>query len=173
MATFGQRDGFLEVGVFPNLPTSVQSAWSDRSGRFSFSSNEQASPTRYLTAEGPDGDTWAGKIVRRGEREVELVLEERPPNECVLEFQMEGRELALPVQVIVDGAPRVTVTLPVDQEFRVEGLAKGRWIVSARWNSQTLLRDVLVDLEDETALLIPLPKAAQSGGSALTSPARH
>jgi hypothetical protein len=173
LATFGQPDGFLEVGVFPNLPTSVQSAWSDRSGRFSFSSNEQASPTRYLTAEGPDGDTWAGKIVRRGEREVELVLEERPPNECVLEFQMEGRELALPVQVIVDGAPRVTVTLPVDQEFRVEGLAKGRWIVSARWNSQTLLRDVLVDLEDETALLVPLPKAAQSGGSALTSPARH
>jgi hypothetical protein len=45
--------------------------------------------------------------------------------------------------------------------------------VSARWNSQTLLRDVLVDLEDETALLVPLPKAAQSGGSALTSPARH
>ena len=173
LATFGQPPGFLEVGVFPNLPTSVQAAWSDRSGRFAFSSNEQYSPTRYLTAEGPDGNTSAGKIVRRGEREVELVLEVRAPDECVLEFQMAGRKLALPVQVIVDGAPRETVSLPADEELRVEGLAKGRWKVNVRWNSQPLLRDVLVDLEDETALLIPLPEAAMSGGSALFNPARR
>lgn len=173
LATFGQPEGFLEVGVFPNLPTSVQVAWSDGSGRFSFSSNEQLSPTRYLTAEGNKGETWAGKIVRRGDREVDLVLEERVPDECVIEFQMEGRKLVLPVKVDVNGSPRATVSLPKDQEFRVGDLAKGRWKVNARWNSQPLLRDVLIDLKDETALLIPLPEAALTGGSALFSPARR
>ena len=86
---------------------------------------------------------------------------------------MEGRELALPVQVTVDGAPRVAVSLPADQSFRVEELAKGRWKVNVRWNSQPLLRDVILDLDDETALLIPLPEAAKSGGSALFNPARR
>ena len=173
LAPFGQPPGFLEVGVFPHLPTSVQAVWSDPSGRFTFSSNEQASPIRYITAEGPNGKTWAGQIVRRGTREVELELKEVPPDDCVIEFQMEGRELVLPVQVTVDGAPRVTVSLPVDREFRVDELAKGRWKVNARWNSQPLLRDVIVDLEDETALLIPLPEAAKSGGSALFNPAKR
>ena len=173
LATFGQPLGFLEVGVFPNLPTSVQAAWSDESGRFTFSANEQLSPTRYLTAEGPDKEMWVGKVVHRGEREVELVLDVRAPDECVLEFQMAGRELALPVQVVIDGVPRASVSLPIDQEFRVEELAKGRWKVNARWNSQPLLKDVLVDLEDETALLISLPKAAMLGGSALFKPARR
>jgi len=173
LATFGQPLGFLEVGVFPNLPTGVQSAWSDSSGRFTFSSNEQLSPVRYLTAEGPDGNTWAGKIVRRGERELELVLKVPAPDECVLEFQMEGRKLALPVNVVIDGAPRMTLSLPHDEQLRVDELAKGRWKVNVRWNSQRLLRDVLVDLEGETALLIPLPEAAMSGGSALFNPARR
>jgi hypothetical protein len=86
---------------------------------------------------------------------------------------MEGRELSLPVQVTVDGTPRATVSLPADQEFRIEELAKGRWKVDVRWNSQPLLRDVMVDLKDETALLIPLPEAAKSGGSALVNPARR
>jgi hypothetical protein len=173
LSTFGQPPGFLEVGVFPNLPTSVQAAWSDPAGRFTFSSNEQISPIRYITAEGPDGKTWAGEIVRRGTQEVELKLKGIPPDECVIELQMEGRELALPVQVTVDGAPRVAVSLPADQSFRVEELAKGRWKVNVRWNSQPLLRDVILDLDDETALLIPLPEAAKSGGSALFNPARR
>ena len=75
--------------------------------------------------------------------------------------------------VVVDGVPRARVSLPTDEEFRVEELAKGRWKVNARWNSQPLLKDVLVDLEDETALLISLPKAAMLGGSALFKPARR
>jgi len=173
LSTFGQPAGFLEVGVFPNLPTSVQSTWSDPAGRFTFSSNEQATPTRYLTAEGPEGKTWAGEVVRRGQTEVDLVLKEIPPDDSVIEFQMEGRELALPIQVSVEGQPRMAVSLPADQDFRVEELAKGRWRVNARWNSQPLLRDVVIDLEDETALLIPLPDAAKSGGSALFNPARR
>ena len=101
------------------------------------------------------------------------MLKEISPDDSVIEFQMEGRELALPVQVSVEGQPRVAVSLPADQDFRVEELAKGRWRVNARWNSQPLLRDVVIDLEDETALLIPLPDAAKSGGSALFNPARR
>ena len=60
-----------------------------------------------------------------------------------------------------------------DQLVVVEELAKGRWKVNVRWNSQPLLRDVILDLDDETALLIPLPEAAKSGGSALFNPARR
>ena len=55
----------------------------------------------------------------------------------------------------------------------MDELAKGRWKVDVRWNSQALLRGVEVDLEDETALLIPLPEAALTGESALISPARR
>ena len=173
LSTFGQPQGFLEVGVFPYLPTSVQSVWTDVSGRFELSANEEFTPTRYLTAEGPDGELWAGKVVRRGDREVELSLEERAPDVCILEFQMAGRGLALPVEVSVDSAPRMRFSLPKDEELRVDELAKGRWKVDVRWNSQALLRGVEVDLEDETALLIPLPVAALTGESALISPARR
>ena len=173
LSTFGQPQGFLEVGVFPYLPTSVQSVWTDVAGRFELSANEEFTPTRYLTAEGPDGELWAGKVIRRGDREVELSLEERAPDECILEFQMAGRGLALPVEVSVDSAPRMRFSLPKDEELRVDELAKGRWKVDVRWNSQALLRGVEVDLEDETALLIPLPEAALTGESALISPARR
>jgi len=173
LATFGQPQGFLEVGVLPYLPTSVQSAWSDPAGRFEFSTNEEFTPIRYLTAEGPDGETWAGKIIKRGEREVELSLEPRAPAECVMEFQMAGRELALPVEVTIDGAPRMRFSLPSDEELRVEELPAGRWKVDVRWNSQPLLREVEVNLKDETALLIPLPDAALTGASALVNPARR
>jgi len=173
LSTFGQPQGFLEVGVFPYLPTSVQSVWTDVAGRFELSANEEFTPTRYLTAEGPDGELWAGKVIRRGDREVVLSLEERAPDECILEFQMAGRGLALPVEVSVDSAPRMRFSLPKDEELRVDELAKGRWKVDVRWNSQALLRGVEVDLEDETALLIPLPEAALTGESALISPARR
>lgn len=86
---------------------------------------------------------------------------------------MAGRGLALPVEVSVDSAPRMRFSLPKDEELRVDELAKGRWKVDVRWNSQALLRGVEVDLEDETALLIPLPEAALTGESALISPARR
>ena len=173
LATFGQPQGFLEVGVFPYLPTSVQSVWTDASGRFELSANEEFTPTRYLTAEGPDGELWAGKVVNRGDREVELSLSARAPDVCVLEFQMAGRALALPVEVTVDGSPRLHLSLPKERELRVEELAKGRWKVDVRWNSQVLMRDVEVDLKDETALLIALPEAALTGVSALVNPARR
>jgi hypothetical protein len=173
LSTFGQPQGFLEVGVFPNLPSSVQSVWTDPAGRFEFSANEEFTPTRYLTAEGPDGELWAGKVVRRGDRDIELSLVEREQDVCVLEFQMAGRGLALPVEVTVDSSPRMRISLPKKEELRVDELARGRWKVDARWNSQVLLRDVEVDLEDETALLISLPEAALTGASALVNPARR
>ena len=86
---------------------------------------------------------------------------------------MAGRRLALPVEVVVDGAPRMRFPLLKGDELRVDELAKGRWKVDVRWNSQMLLRDVEVDLEDETALLISLPEAALTGVSALVNPARR
>jgi hypothetical protein len=173
LSTFGQPQGFLEVGVFPYLPTSVQSVWTDAAGRFQLSANEEFTPTRYLTAEGPDGELWAGKVVRRGDREIELSLGERAQDACVLEFQMAGRSLALPVEVTVDGSPRMRLSLSKEEELRVDELAPGRWKVDVRWNSQVLLRDVEVHLEDETALLISLPEAALTGVSALVNPARR
>jgi hypothetical protein len=173
LSTFGQPQGFLEVGVFPYLPTSVQSVWTDSAGRFQLSANEEFTPTRYLTAEGPDGELWAGKVVRRGDREIELSLGERAQDACVLEFQMAGRSLALPVEVTVDGSPRMRLSLSKEEELRVDELAPGRWKVDVRWNSQVLLRDVEVHLEDETALLISLPEAALTGVSALVNPARR
>ena len=173
LSTFGQPQGFLEVGVFPYLPTSVQSVWTDAAGRFELSANEEVNPTRYLTAESSDGELWAGKVVRRGDREVELSLRERAPDVCVLEFQMAGRSLALPVEVTVDGSPRMRLSLPKEEELRVDELASGRWKVSVRWNSQRLLRDLEVVLEDETALLLSLPEAALTGVSALVNPARR
>jgi hypothetical protein len=173
LSTFGQPQGFLEVGVFPYLPTSVQSVWTDAAGRFELSANEEFIPTRYLTAESPDGKLWAGEVIHQGDREAELSLMERAPDECVLEFQMAGRGLALPVEVTVDGSPRMRLSLLKEEELRVDELARGRWKVDVRWNSQMLLRDVEVDLEDETALLISLPEAAQTGASALVNPARR
>jgi hypothetical protein len=167
-ATVGAVDeayGFVESEVMPTLPPAQQVAFTDEQGRFTFSAWEGASQSRYLTATGPDGRTWAGKHLSAGESQVDLALAQWQPDDSTVRIRLDGRIQPLPVKVTVDGQPRDEFVLPVDRDLVVEGLARGEWSLFARWNTEWLERDKQFTLAGEAEFELELPEGAIEGQS--------
>jgi hypothetical protein len=147
------------------LPPAQQVAFTDEQGRFTFSAWEGASQSRYLTATGPDGRTWAGKHLSAGESQVDLALAQWQPDDSTVRVRLDGRIQPLPVKVTVDGQPRDEFVLPVDRDLVVEGLARGEWSLFARWNTEWLERDKQFTLAGEAEFELELPEGAIEGQS--------
>lgn len=155
--------GFIESEVLPALAPARQVAFTDADGRYTLSAWESASKNRYLTATGPDGRTWAGKHLSGGEDQVDLTLAPWQPDESTVRIRLDGRIQPLPVAVTVDGQPREPFLLPTDRDLVVEGLARGEWTLSARWNTDWLERDKTFSLDGEAQFQLELPAGAIEG----------
>lgn len=158
--------GILESEVRPNLPPAVQSTYTDGAGQFVFSSAEELFPVRYLTAEGPGGKGWAGRVVKKGDLSVELVLQEKAEGDATLKLETLPRTQALPLDVRIDGAPRELPLLEPGETLELGQLQPGVWRVQARWGSERLLDAVEIEIEEEAELFVPLPDAARTGAAA-------
>jgi len=78
-------------------------------------------------------------------------------------IQMDKRYQPLPVRVIVNNQPRDEFDLPPEQDLHITGLPCGTWKVNARWDADTLLHDVSIELKKETTIAISLPQGAIIG----------
>jgi hypothetical protein len=164
LATFGTSDYlFLEREVFPNLPPAVQETTTNAGGEFQLTADEDVSHQRYLVAESQDGKSTGGAVLKGGETQVDISLSPTAGGEGELVIQMDTRYQPLPVRVIVNNQPRDDFELAPDKDLHVDGLSNGSWKVSVRWDAETLLRDVPIELKKETSIAVPLPQGAIIG----------
>lgn len=154
----------FEAEVLSQIPPSLQAAVTRSNGRFEFSAAEDLSEVRYITAKSRDGKSWAGRVVRAGEREIELALKEVTGGEGSFVIETSERFQALPVSYVVDGKPYTRV-LPAGERLEIEGLAEGTWRVKARWSTEMILDDVTVTVKGTEELFVPLPQGAIDGQS--------
>jgi len=166
VTAMGERFGraTLEMEVLSRMPPAVQTTITGGDGRFRFSAAEQLSSVRYLTATSADGKAWAGRVVRKGEKEVELLLEPAREGLAGLRIETSERFQALPVDYVVDGRPDSTLLAP-GARLAIEGLPEGSWKVRVNWGGEVILRDVPLELHEVEDLFIPLPEGAIQGQS--------
>jgi hypothetical protein len=149
----------------PPAPASQRTRAGD-DGRFVLTAWEDVAAARYLTARSPDGRLRGGRLLRAGEQDVVLRLEPAQRGRARLRVEFPGRFQGLPVRVAVNGELQPEVVLAPHQDLPLDGLAPGRWRVTARWNGELLfpgdgLREI--DVEEETSLEVPLPPGAIEG----------
>jgi hypothetical protein len=151
-----------EVELLAQMPPAVQVARTRADGGFELSAAVDVAAARYLTALGPDGRGWAGRVVGPDDGDVTLELVERAGGDARLTVETSERFQALPVSYVVDGVPHRTVLAPRER-LELEGLAEGRWKVRARWGNERMLEDLVLELEGERDLFVPLPQGAIDG----------
>ncbi len=152
----------IEMEILGQVPPAVQQVFTGADGRFQFSAAEEIALTRYLTARAPDGQSWAGRVVQEGEREVDLVLKPAEGGRGSLVIETSTRHQALPVEYVVNGKPDA-VTLPVGEPLRIDGLPEGVWRYSVRWGTELIQKGIPVEIDGKRELFIPLPQGAIDG----------
>lgn len=155
----------LESEVMPDSPLAVQRAWTNASGEFQLTANEQVSKVRYLVARSSDGRAQGAVVLRGGEERVELDLKPIAASDgnAVFVLSTSPRFQALPVEVTVAGVPRGRVVVPADRDIRVDALVPGTWRVRVRWQGEELLKPQLIELDTEVSLGVKLPEGAVLG----------
>jgi hypothetical protein len=154
----------FEMALLGTMPPGLQRAVTGANGKFRFTAGEELSPVRYLTAKARDGRAWAGRVVRPGERELELELVQPIGGGAGFLIETSERFQALPVKYVVDGKPMWTM-LPPGERLSIEGLPAGQWKFSARWENEQIQKDVSIPLKGTEELFVPLPKGAIDGQS--------
>jgi hypothetical protein len=152
----------LEREVLPEFPAAVQRTTTNGSGEFVLNASESASRVRYLHASSPDGKSTAWKVLKGGEKKVDLALQPAK-GDCELILRMDGRTQGLPVEITVDGGPREAQVLPPGRDLHVAGLAPGSWRLTVRWSGQPLVDGMILDMRKETSLDVTLPEGAIKG----------
>ncbi len=142
----------------------LQRAVTGADGAFRFSSGEELAPVRYLSARGPDGRSWAGRVVRAEQREVELELESLQSGRAGFVFETSERFQALPIKLVVDGR-HVYEVLPAGERLEVLELPMGRWSLRSSWGNEVMQEDVVFDLREVEDVFVPLPDGAINGQS--------
>lgn len=160
---FVQTSMFLESEILPDLPPATQEAVTGPDGRFLFTAWDELGAVRYLEARSADGRAWAGRLVRPGDGEIRLELEEEVLGNAALELFFPDRWQGLPVELSVNGAPLDPHVVPPHEPLRVASLVAGRWQLRARWRGEVVQPEVAFDLEGETEREIRLPQEAIDG----------
>ena len=152
----------IEMEILGQVPPAVQQVFTGSDGRFQFSAAEEIALTRYLTARAPDGQSWAGRVIQEGEREIDLALQPAEKGRGSLVIETSTRHQALPVEYVINGKPDA-VTLPVGEPLRVDDLPEGVWRYSVRWGNEVLQKSIPVEIDGKRELFIPLPQGAIDG----------
>lgn len=164
LSVFGQTSFlFLESEVFPNMPSAVQETLTTALGEYTLSAGEEFSKVRYLVARSPDGKCIGGETLHGGEIRVDIVLKPNVGGDGEVTLLMDQRFQPLPCEVVVNGAPRDKVLLPVNQGLHIGGLQIGSWKISVRWSTDDILLKQPIELKKEITLTIRLPQGAIDG----------
>lgn len=137
LAFFDEPSWFFETEVIPFVEPAVQQTVTDSSGRFLLTAWEEVADVRYLEARGPDG-SWAGRLVRTGETDVDLELESVDLADAELVLTLAGRRQGLPVELLIDGQPYDPFVLPPNEPLLIEDLVPGIWNLRVSWHGIAL-----------------------------------
>jgi len=165
LSYFRQGSHYLESAVMPPLPPAVQEVRTNASGRFTLTAWADQSATRYLEARGSDGRTWAGRLVRKGDEVVNLVLEEVDLGDSELLIEFPGRYQGLPLEVLIEGTPHDPWILPPQDDLVIGDLLGGRWHLKLTWHGAPIFEETL-EIEPRTRREVGLPEECVEGQGA-------
>ena len=154
---------YLESEVMSYLPPSRQQTVTGREGRYVLSAWDDVAGVRYLEARGPQGNTWAGRLVHPGETRVDLELETVALGDSSLDVLFPGRHQGLPLEVVINGNPQDPYVLAPLRDLRVEALVSGTWKLRVTWHGDEIFRSERLDLDGETEARVGLPIEAVEG----------
>lgn len=163
LSVFGEGPGFFLISLLPDFPMAREEVFTDAEGRFAVTAWEDVATAHYVSASARDGQLGACKIVPRGEREVELELEELDDGTSRVTLELARRFQGLPVEVRVNGAPREKLVLPSDEDLIVGDLNDGAWALVATWRGAKLLETKRFDLDGRYTAQVELPDEAILG----------
>ncbi|MEW6072088.1 MAG: carboxypeptidase-like regulatory domain-containing protein [Planctomycetota bacterium] len=160
---FREQSYFLESAVMPELPAAAQELVTGDEGRFSFTAWADVSQVRYLEAVGPDGKTWAGRLVHPGEEVIDLELQEVEVADSTLVVDFPDRWQGLPVEILIDGQPFDPLVLPPSEPLAIGDLRAGKWHLEVTWYGDPLFGEDSLVLSATTHREIALPPEAIDG----------
>ena len=163
LAYFGKLPLYLETVAMPEVPVGRQEARTDDEGRYVFSAYERFAPNRYLQAWGPDGATWACRIVGTGEEIADLKLAAAEEGEGTLAIEFRQRFQGLPFDVEINGQPTHAGVLPVDRPLVLSKLAEGLWRLEVRWNGDVFFTEERLAIEGRVDRGLVPPEGAIDG----------
>jgi hypothetical protein len=151
--------------VLPHLPSGLQKVRADKAGKFYLTAGSERSKGFYLSAYTEDGEWSANSIVQAGGDAIELNLKRVTDDAGAIRVQLPGRHQALPIEVRVKGGPRDPYKLAASDDLIVDGLERGTWRLSLRFDGEYLTQGQLLRLESSEAVYrCPLlPKGAIDG----------
>ncbi len=163
LAYFGKLPLYLETVALPEIPIGYEETRTDEKGEFVLSANERFAPNRYLQAFGPDGETWACRIVGTGEERVELQLAPVEEGEATLAIEFKNRFQGLPFEVELNGHPTHAGVLPHDRPLVLANLAEGLWRLEVRWSGKEFFTEERLQLADRVERSLVPPEGAIDG----------
>lgn len=157
-----QPSGYLEAEVMTYLPPARQTTRTNQEGRFVLSDWSAVAGVRYLEARGPDS-SWAGRLVRPGDERVDLALESVELGDSKVIVSFPGRHQGLPLEVVVNGAPKDPRVLSPFEDLAIESLLAGRWRLRLTWYGEPVLEVPEFQLRGESEFQAELPVGAIEG----------
>ena len=157
-----QPSGYLETEVMPYLPPARQQTRTNQEGRYVLTDWSSVAGVRYLEARGPES-SWAGRLVRPGDERVDLALETVELGDSKVVVGFPGRHQGLPLEVVVNGAPKDPRVLSPFEDLGVESLLAGRWRLRITWNGEPVLEVPEFELRGEKEFQAELPPGAVDG----------
>ncbi|WP_419185924.1 carboxypeptidase-like regulatory domain-containing protein [Rohdeia mirabilis] len=156
--------------VLPLMPSVEQVVTTDTSGRFRLTSWSDVSPFRLLEITSQDGSQSLAMVVgpEHDNAELELRLAATEREDARLEVVIPGRTQALPVEVVVNGAPRDGFVLAASQDLEIEGLVPGVYRLEVVWHGERVAKEPSVVIVDSARDMWTLPQEAIEGQSAET-----
>jgi len=153
--------------VLPHLPAALQRVRTDKLGKFYLTAGEGRTKGFYLTAHTEDGEWSAGTIVQAESDELTLELKRVIDESGAIRVQLPGRYQALPIELRVQGEPRDPFNLAAADDLVVDGLERGTWRLTLRFDGEWLTPGQLLRITgDEAVYRCPrLPDGAIDGQS--------
>ena len=147
------------------MAEALQTTRANGHGHFTLTGYGEPGEVRYLSARSPDG-SWVGNaVVKVGDADLNIELQEIENKAGSIHVRLDERWQGLSVEVRRNGMPGEPLLLEASDELILDGLEEGLWRIHANWRGSRVIENQQVPVVDGKVVEVigRLPKAAIEG----------
>tara|TARA_R110002073_G_scaffold3478_3_gene23178 strand:- start:3060 stop:4754 length:1695 start_codon:yes stop_codon:yes gene_type:complete len=163
--SLGRNPRFAEQAILPHVAEALQTTRANGHGHFTLTGYGEPGEVRYLSARSPDG-SWVGNaVVKVGDADLNIELQEIENKAGSIHVRLDERWQGLSVEVRRNGMPGEPLLLEASDELILDGLEEGLWRIHANWRGSRVIENQQVPVVDGKVVEVigRLPKAAIEG----------
>jgi hypothetical protein len=163
--SLGRKPSYAEQAYLVHVAEALQTTRSDGHGHFTLTGYGEKGEVRYLSASSPDG-SWVGNaIVKIGDPDFVVRLEEVESTAGGIHVRLNERWQGLSIEVRRAGMPEEPFLLNSDEKLILDGLEEGLWRIHANWRGSRVIENQQVRVVDGEIVDVigRLPQAAIDG----------